>query len=134
MNNIIAMINDVTVTRLATEGHREIDLEWKTPTIILGKETTTTTLSYMVSPTIKLGDKGKLLNVDGYWKFQADSSYYKNELQKTLSSILSHEGDIPTMVVTSSSGFTKNLSINLESIDHIRRYLDIVEHKLQGGR
>jgi hypothetical protein len=71
--------------------------------------------------------------VDGFWKFQPTDMYYKKQLQKTLHGVI-HKGDIPTMVVSSSSGFTKTLSINLESIPLIREYLNIVEAKLNGAK
>jgi hypothetical protein len=59
------------------------------------------------------------------------SNYYLKELHKPLHATLD-TGELPTLKVTSSSGETKSLSINLESLDSIRFYLDTVERKLQG--
>jgi len=133
MKIIEAVIHNVTVTKVTPGRYRELYVEWELPTTIVGDPTTAMSLSLYIDPQVIVGDTGKLVLVDGYWKFQPDSTYYKNELQKALTSVIA-EGDIPTIVVSSTGGFTKTLSINLESIPYIREYLNIVEAKLQGGK
>jgi hypothetical protein len=134
MNNVHTLIDNVTVTKVVRTPYSEITVAWEKPVIVVDSETTEMNLSFHVNPNIALGDEGKLLMVDGFWMFQPTDMYYKKQLQKTLPAVIRKDGDIPTMVVTSSSGFTKNLSINLESIPLIREYLNIVEAKLQGAK
>ena len=57
---------------------------------------------------------------------------YQDELRKPLIAVLD-KGEQPTIVISSSSGQTKTLNINLNSIEDIREFLDTVEHKMRRG-
>lgn len=134
MNNIHTVIDNVIVTKVVRTPVPELIVSWEKPVTISGIDTTELSLSFKLNSNVQLGDEGKVLLIDGLWVFQPTDMYYKKQLQKTLPGVIGKDGDIPTMIVTSSSGFTKNLSINLESIPLIREYLNIVEAKLNGGK
>ena len=57
------------------------------------------------------------------------TTYCDKELEVPLKAV-KEKAEVATLVITSSSGKTKHLSINLDSIESIRAYLDITEEVL----
>lgn len=130
-------ILNVTVTKVIPGMYPAIVVEWDTPVEIKRHFSSSMTLYSLVSKSTKVGDVGRLEIQDSpicvVWKFIEENQYYKKELNKTLPPVLV-QGEVPTMVVRSSAGGTKTLSINLESIPAIRHYLNCVERRLQRVR
>jgi len=63
------------------------------------------------------------------------NKYYQEELRKRIADVLDDSVEdpcIPTIVVTTTNGSTKTLSVNLESIESLRYFLDVIENNLVG--
>lgn len=66
-----------------------------------------------------------------------NSLYYKSQLEEVLLDFLySDKQDLSylTLKVSGVTCSTKELTINLESIDDIRYFLDVVETRLRSGK